>query len=79
MENCIWSSETMPHLIVDKLAANSPLMRWPTGQQTPDQGQPGSTEDVLLKRQNDANGHAAGIRARVEPSGAWIWMAKTPP
>jgi putative heme-binding domain-containing protein len=57
------------HLYVDKLAANSPLTRWPNGQQTPDQGMPGSKEDVLLKRQNDANGHAAGLRA----PGGTIW------
>ncbi|HZY86684.1 MAG TPA: HEAT repeat domain-containing protein [Gemmataceae bacterium] len=52
-----------------KLAANSPLTRWPTGQMGPDQGKPGSTEDVLLPRQNDANGHAAGLRA----PGGTIW------
>jgi hypothetical protein len=47
----------------DKLASNSPLRRWPTGGQGPDQGKEGSTEDVLLPRLNDANGHAANLRA----------------
>jgi putative heme-binding domain-containing protein len=51
------------------LAANSPLMRWPTGGMGPDQGKPGSTEDVLLPRENDANGHAANILA----PGGTIW------
>jgi putative heme-binding domain-containing protein len=51
------------------LAANSPLTRWPNGQMGPDQGKPGSTEDVLLPRQNDANGHAANILA----PGGTIW------
>jgi putative heme-binding domain-containing protein len=53
----------------EKLAANSPLLRWPKGQMGPDQGKPGTTEDVLLPRLNDANGHAADILA---PGGA-IW------
>jgi putative heme-binding domain-containing protein len=53
----------------EKLANNSPLRRWPTGGQGPDQGQKGSTEDVLLRRLNDANGHAANIRA----PGGTIW------
>jgi putative heme-binding domain-containing protein len=53
----------------EKLAENSPLRRWPTGGQGPDQGQKGSTEDVLLPRLNDANGHAANIRA----PGGTIW------
>jgi putative heme-binding domain-containing protein len=51
------------------LASNSPLMRWPTGGQGPDQGKPGSTEDVLLPRLDDARGHAAGLRA----PGGTIW------
>ena len=54
---------------VDKLAANSPLRRWPNGQMGPDQDQPDSTEDVLLPRLNDANGHAANILA----PGGCIW------
>jgi putative heme-binding domain-containing protein len=53
----------------EKLAGNSPLRRWPTGGQGPDQGQKGSTEDVLLPRLNDANGHAANLRA----PGGTIW------
>lgn len=53
----------------DKLAANSPLMRWPNGQMGPDQNKPGSTEDVLLPRLNDARGHAADILA----PGGTIW------
>jgi putative heme-binding domain-containing protein len=53
----------------DKIAPNSPLLRWPTGRQTPQQFQPGHTEDVLLPRQNDARGHAANIRA----PGGTIW------
>lgn len=56
-------------LPVSKLAANSPLMRWPDGLKGPDQGKPGTTEDVLLPRLNDANGHAANIRA----PGGTIW------
>jgi putative heme-binding domain-containing protein len=52
-----------------KLAANSPLLRWPTGGMGPDQGKLGSTEDVLLPRLNDANGHAANILA----PGGTIW------
>lgn len=51
------------------LAANSPIRRWPTGLQGPDQGQPGTTEDVLLPRLNDSRGHAANIRA----PGGTIW------
>lgn len=53
----------------EKLADHSPLRRWPTGGQGPDQGKPGSTEDVLLPRLNDANGHAANILA----PGGTIW------
>jgi putative heme-binding domain-containing protein len=52
-----------------KLAGNSPLTRWPTGGPGPDQGKPGTTEDVLLKRLNDAHGHAADICA----PGGTIW------
>jgi putative heme-binding domain-containing protein len=58
-----------------KLAANSPLTRWPTGNMGPDQGKPDTTEDVLLPRLNDARGHAANILApggtiwRLEPDG----------
>jgi putative heme-binding domain-containing protein len=55
--------------IVDKLALNSPLRRWPTGAMGPDQGKPNTTEDVLLPRLNDANGHAANILA----PGGTIW------
>ena len=51
------------------LAKNSPLTRWPTGGMGPDQGQPGTTEDVLLPRLNDPRGHAANIRA----PGGTIW------
>lgn len=51
------------------LAPNSPLTRWPTGRMGPDQGKPGTTEDVLLPRLNDANGHAANILA----PGGTIW------
>jgi putative heme-binding domain-containing protein len=51
------------------LAANSPLTRWPTGDMGPDQGQPNTTEDVLLPRLNDAHGHAANLRA----PGGTIW------
>ncbi|HEY1377893.1 MAG TPA: HEAT repeat domain-containing protein [Gemmataceae bacterium] len=53
----------------EKLAANSPLTRWPTGGMGPDQGQPNTTEDVLLPRLNDARGHAANILA----PGGTIW------
>jgi putative heme-binding domain-containing protein len=53
----------------EKLADNSPLTRWPTGNMGPDQGQPGSTEDVLLPRLNDSRGHAANILA----PGGTIW------
>ena len=55
-----------------ELAKNSPLTRWPTGGMGPDQGQPGSTEDVLLPRLNDPRGHAANIRA----PGGTIWRMK---
>ncbi len=51
------------------LSAASPLQRWPNGFMGPDQGQPGSTEDVLLPRMNDARGHAANILA----PGGTIW------
>ena len=57
------------HVQASKLATNSPLTRWPDGLQGPDQGKPGTTEDVLLPRLNDANGHAANIRA----PGGTIW------
>ncbi len=53
----------------EKLAANSPLARWPNGQMGPDQGHPDTTEDVLLPRLNDARGHAANILA----PGGTIW------
>jgi putative heme-binding domain-containing protein len=53
----------------EKLAANSPLTRWPTGNMGPDQGRPNTTEDVLLPRLNDGRGHAAGILA----PGGTIW------
>ncbi|MCC6417807.1 MAG: hypothetical protein IT429_06110 [Gemmataceae bacterium] len=52
-----------------KLAANSPLTRWPKGLMGPDQDKPGTTEDVLLPRLNDARGHAANILA----PGGTIW------
>jgi putative heme-binding domain-containing protein len=53
----------------EKLAANSPLVRWPDGQMGPDQGKTHSTEDVLLPRLNDARGHAANILA----PGGTVW------
>jgi hypothetical protein len=59
----------------DKLAENSPLKRWPDGQMGPDQFKPGSTEDVLLPRLNDPDGHGADILApggtvwRLDPDG----------
>ncbi|HYT90487.1 MAG TPA: hypothetical protein VEL76_17405, partial [Gemmataceae bacterium] len=52
-----------------KLAANSPLTRWPKGGMGPDQGKPNTTEDVLLPRLNDGRGHAADILA----PGGTIW------
>jgi len=52
-----------------RLAANSPLTRWPTGYFGPDQGRPDTTEDVLLPRLNDSRGHAANILA----PGGTIW------
>jgi putative heme-binding domain-containing protein len=51
------------------LAKNSPLKRWPTGGWEPDQGWPGTNEDVLLPRLNDGRGHAANILA----PGGTIW------
>jgi putative heme-binding domain-containing protein len=54
---------------VDQLASNSPLVRWPHGLMGPDQGRPGTTEDVLLPRLNDSRGHAANILA----PGSTIW------
>jgi putative heme-binding domain-containing protein len=53
----------------ERLADNSPLRRWPTGAPGPDQGRPGTAEDVLLPRMNDAHGHAADILA----PGGTIW------
>jgi putative heme-binding domain-containing protein len=53
----------------DKLAANSPLTRWPHGLMGPDQGEPNTTEDVLLPRLNDARGHASNLLA----PGGTIW------
>jgi putative heme-binding domain-containing protein len=53
----------------EKLAANSPLYRWPTGTFGPDQGNVNTTEDVLLPRLNDSRGHAANILA----PGGTIW------
>src|SRR5262249_11010060 len=53
----------------EKLASNSPLLRWPTGGMGPDQGKPNTTEDVLLPRLNDSRGHAANILA----PGGTIW------
>jgi putative heme-binding domain-containing protein len=58
---------------VPKLADNSPLRRWPTGAPGPDQGKPNTTEDVLLPRLNDSNGHAANILA----PGGTIWRMDT--
>jgi putative heme-binding domain-containing protein len=55
-----------------KLAANSPLVRWPTGKSVLDQGKPGTTEDQVLPRFNDANGHAANILA----PGGTIWRMR---
>jgi putative heme-binding domain-containing protein len=54
---------------VDRLAANSPLRRWPTGKMGPDQDKPNTTEDVLLPRLNDGRGHASNILA----PGGTIW------
>lgn len=54
---------------VNMLAPNSPLVRWPHGSEGPDQDKPSTTEDVLLPRLNDANGHAAN---RLAPGGT-IW------
>ncbi len=51
----------------ERLADNSPLIRWPHGQMGPDQGKPGTTEDVLLPRINES--HAANILA----PGGTIW------
>lgn len=53
----------------EKIADNSPLLRWPTGRPGPDQGKIDTAEDVLLPRLNDANGHAANILA----PGGTIW------
>ena len=52
-----------------QIAPNSPLVRWPTGGHGPDQNKLDSTEDVLIPRLNDANGHAANILA----PGGTIW------
>ncbi|MBL8822465.1 MAG: c-type cytochrome [Planctomycetia bacterium] len=52
-----------------ELAKNSPLTRWPNGYFGPDQGKPGTTEDVLIPRLNDGRGHAANILA----PGGTIW------
>lgn len=53
----------------ENFAKNSPLTRWPKGDFGPDQGDPNTTEDVLLPRLNDARGHAANILA----PGGTIW------
>ncbi len=53
----------------ERLASNSPLLRWPTGHMGPDQGRTDTTEDVLLQRLNDSRGHAANILA----PGGTIW------
>lgn len=53
----------------EKLAANSPLRRWPDGQMGPDQDKPNTTEDTLLPRMNDGRGHASNILA----PGGTIW------
>jgi putative heme-binding domain-containing protein len=53
----------------DRLAANSPLRRWPHGQPGLDQGRPGSTEDVLLPRLDEAH----GLDARTLAPGGTIW------
>jgi putative heme-binding domain-containing protein len=65
---------------INGLAENSPLKRWPSGAMGPDQGKPGTTEDVLLPRLNDANGHAANILApggtiwRMDPTGKHVGL-----
>ncbi len=51
------------------LAKNSPIRRWPTGLMGPDQDKAKSTEDVVIPRLNDANGHASNILA----PGGTIW------
>ena len=56
-----------------QIAPNSPLVRWPTGGHGPDQNKPNSTEDVLIPRLNDANGHAANILA----PGGTIWRLRS--
>ncbi|HYV38756.1 MAG TPA: hypothetical protein VE988_23930, partial [Gemmataceae bacterium] len=53
----------------DKLAANSPLKRWPTGGRGPDQGKAKTTEDVLLPRLNDPR---SKINDTLAPGGT-IW------
>jgi putative heme-binding domain-containing protein len=53
----------------EKLAANSPLTRWPKGTNGFPQNHPQTTEDILLPRLEDARGHAVGIHA----PGGTIW------
>ena len=64
-----YAEPTVMVALLRLLADHSPLKRWPTGSMGPDQGKAGTTEDVLLPRQNDANGHAANILA----PGGTIW------
>lgn len=53
----------------EKLANNSPLVRWPKGVNGHSQKHPDTTEDILLPRLEDARGHAVGIHA----PGGTIW------
>lgn len=53
----------------ERLAANSPLRRWPHGVPGVDQGQPGSTEDILLPRLDEAH----GLDPRTLAPGGTIW------
>lgn len=55
--------------IVQNLAANSPLTRWPTGAPGPDQGNVNTREDVLLPRQNDPHGFSPNTLA----PGGTVW------
>ena len=53
----------------DRLADNAPLTRWPRGQPGLNQGRPGSREDVLLPRLDEAH----GLDARTLAPGGTIW------
>ncbi len=57
----------------DRLADNSPLRRWPNGQMGAAEGEPGSTEDLLLPTVLDPRGHASDLHS----PGGTVWRFDT--